>query len=104
MSGSWTEDEDWGEEVLEGGIQSSEQPSPEDQALEAEAREILLKGIEKLSKRDRFVLISSDFEEKTAKEIGEELDITAVNVGTIKNRAKKRLKKILNEDYPDYVE
>ncbi len=75
----------------------STDPSPEEVAAAAEQRRLLYQAMDKLSKRDQEIIRLRHLEEKSYKQIAEEMGYTIGSVGSIISRVEKRLKKILDE-------
>lgn len=72
-------------------------PSTADIASSNLDREIILESMESLSEKERYVLTSYYFHEKTFEEIGKELGSSRQNIHRIHNAAKAKLRKILED-------
>ena len=72
--------------------------SPLDRVLQGERNKELWDALETLNERERLVLTLRYFGEMSYRQIGEELGITANNVGQIRLRALKKLRKELERN------
>jgi RNA polymerase sigma factor (sigma-70 family) len=78
-------------------IENKTVESPETYLIKENQRKILLKLIDKLKPAYKKIIELRFFEEKSYKEIADEMGITVSMVKTNLHRAKKQLKKIFNE-------
>jgi len=63
-------------------------------------RERLVGCLERLSERERSVIVASFFESKDAREVGGALDVSPGNVRVIRHRALERLRACMSADRP----
>lgn len=71
-------------------------PSPEDSLIQQQDNDALILHLQKLKPEYRKIIELRFLEEKTYKEIAEELDLTLANVKVRILRAKQLLQEILN--------
>jgi RNA polymerase sigma-70 factor (ECF subfamily) len=74
----------------------STDPSPEEEAEAAQMRARLYEAMDQLSERDREILRLRHFEEKSYKQIADEMGYKISSVGVLLARAEKRLKEIID--------
>ena len=70
-------------------------PSPEAQMIEQERKVQLYRALEKLSERDRYVMIQL-YDGATLEELAMELNVTEAAIRGIRQRSLKRLKRWLS--------
>lgn len=77
----------------------SDEVSPEERYIEEELQKILKKRIhtamDKLTERQKTVIYKTFWEDKTLREIADELGVSHITVYEILESAKKKMKKIL---------
>lgn len=87
---------DDGEFRFSDTISDTNMPTPEEETLIMERRELLKKAIEKLTDKEQLVLNLYYKEELTLKEIGEILNVTVSRVSQIHGRILTRLRELLD--------
>lgn len=81
--------EETGYEVIDDGA------SPEEQYEQNELKNTIAKAMEELTEKQKIVVYKTFWEQKTLREIGEEMRINFKTVAEILEAAKKKLKNIL---------
>ena len=81
--------EETGYEVIDDGA------SPEEQYEQEELKNTIAKAMEELTEKQKIVVYKTFWEQKTLREIGEEMRINFKTVAEILEAAKKKLKNIL---------
>lgn len=81
--------EETGYEVIDDGA------SPEEQYEQKELKNTIAKAMEELTEKQKIVVYKTFWEQKTLREIGEEMRINFKTVAEILEAAKKKLKNIL---------